>query len=389
MMLCLFSNSQKALCCFCLFIGICLTGCVANGQPDKPLLAELREKGLALPVKDVFRIEQQPHHLQERRAEMVPGYSHVVKALAGERTRLSGRFSRADSSEKERIESEALEFIEDSFRFLLFPLWAGGKWSLGGRADNPQSGPMACGYFLERMMRDLGFNIRPIKGYTMGQLATDEMMWSFKGRYQENLRNWKGFEAYLKSEGPGLYLVGLSSRWGHVLFLRYTSKDPPLLYHSGPGLHGLKVQVDPAEEYIRDLMKPHVIHAAKINREMARKWLARAPIQPVKCKTFGSRAARKRSRLAQVQENLRRLGFYSGSIDGKFGPGTRSAIGRFQKSSGMPVTLLPNGQTMKSLEVAVAGIGVRTASTTVKYKSDGRLRGDAPVPMNSNIREAK
>lgn len=388
-MYCLFPRLLKSLYCLCLVFGICFTGCVAKGQPDSSPAAKLREKGLALPVEDVFRIEQQPHHLQERRVAIVPGYSDVVKALARERIRLSGCFSRAHGSEKERIENEALELIEYSFRFLLFPFWAGGKWSLGGRVQSPQSGPMACGYFLERLMTDLGFNIRPIKGYTMGQLATDEMMWSFKGRYQKNLRNWEGLEAYLKSKGSGLYLLGLSSRWGHVLFLRYPPKGQPLLYHSGPGTHGLMVQVDPAESYVRYLMKPHVIHAAKINRDMAKKWLTGEPIRPVKCKTFGSRAVRKRSSVAQVQANLRRLGVYSGSMDGKFGPGTRNAIGRFQKTSGIPETLLPDGQTIKNLEAAVSVAGVRTASATVKNKADGRPQGNGPARRNLSMGEAK
>ena len=368
-------NRFKYLLIICLMFSIVLTVHTAQCQEDVSLTTKMRKNGLALQKGDVLRIENHPHYMLTRKMAMVPLYPNIVKAVAEERTRMGKRFSKVGKLGKTRVENDALKFIEESFRYLLFPVWAGGKWSLGGRAKSPQSGPMACGYFLERMMKDLGFNIRPIKGYTMGQLATDEMMWSFRGKYQKNLRNWKGLETYLKSEGPGLYLVGISSRWGHVLFLRYSPEGPPLLYHSGPGTHGLKVQVDPAKEYIRDLMKPHVIHAAKINRQMAAKWLAGTAIEPVKCKTFGSLAARKGSIVVQAQRKLKRLGIYKGSIDGSFGPRTRSALKQFQKSRGLPVTLLPDRQTIKNLTGAVAQSGARTIS----------VAGMPPYASNRNV----
>ena len=40
----------------------------------------------------------------------------------------------------------------------------------------------------------------------------------------------------------------------------------------------------------------------------------------------------------QVQETLRRLGYYKGNADSVFGPGTREAIRRFQRSIGTRIT---------------------------------------------------
>lgn len=39
-----------------------------------------------------------------------------------------------------------------------------------------------------------------------------------------------------------------------------------------------------------------------------------------------------------VQRTLARIGYYNGPIDGVFGPGTRDAIARFQRSRGLKVT---------------------------------------------------
>lgn len=44
------------------------------------------------------------------------------------------------------------------------------------------------------------------------------------------------------------------------------------------------------------------------------------------------------TRLLQVQENLRRLGYYRGHVDGMNGPGTRNAIRAYQVDRGLPVT---------------------------------------------------
>jgi peptidoglycan hydrolase-like protein with peptidoglycan-binding domain len=44
------------------------------------------------------------------------------------------------------------------------------------------------------------------------------------------------------------------------------------------------------------------------------------------------------ARLVQVQDNLRRLGYYRGVVDGIIGEGTRSAIRSYQIDRGLPVT---------------------------------------------------
>jgi peptidoglycan hydrolase-like protein with peptidoglycan-binding domain len=42
--------------------------------------------------------------------------------------------------------------------------------------------------------------------------------------------------------------------------------------------------------------------------------------------------------LVQVQDNLRRLGYYNGQVDGLNGTGTRNAIRSYQMDRGLPVT---------------------------------------------------
>jgi peptidoglycan hydrolase-like protein with peptidoglycan-binding domain len=42
--------------------------------------------------------------------------------------------------------------------------------------------------------------------------------------------------------------------------------------------------------------------------------------------------------MAQVQENLRRMGYYRGQVDGLSGPSTRAAIRAYQIDRGLQVT---------------------------------------------------
>ncbi|MBA2431416.1 MAG: peptidoglycan-binding protein [Chthoniobacterales bacterium] len=53
--------------------------------------------------------------------------------------------------------------------------------------------------------------------------------------------------------------------------------------------------------------------------------------------------------LRNVQIELRRMGYYRGAIDGLIGPMTRSALTRFQRDNGLPVTRRIDGPTLASL----------------------------------------
>ena len=52
---------------------------------------------------------------------------------------------------------------------------------------------------------------------------------------------------------------------------------------------------------------------------------------------------------AQVQRSLAQQGYYYGPIDGILGPGTRSAIQRYQIDHGLAVTATIDEQTLATL----------------------------------------
>lgn len=51
----------------------------------------------------------------------------------------------------------------------------------------------------------------------------------------------------------------------------------------------------------------------------------------------------------QLQERLQQLGYYQGTLDGEFGPGTRDAVVAFQKRNGLSADGLAGEETQRVL----------------------------------------
>jgi peptidoglycan hydrolase-like protein with peptidoglycan-binding domain len=68
----------------------------------------------------------------------------------------------------------------------------------------------------------------------------------------------------------------------------------------------------------------------------------------------------------EAQERLRRLGLYSGPVDGLWGPETRSAMERFQRGRGMAVTARLDDPTLAAIRAA------ETAPLTLSDPTDVR-----------------
>jgi peptidoglycan hydrolase-like protein with peptidoglycan-binding domain len=61
--------------------------------------------------------------------------------------------------------------------------------------------------------------------------------------------------------------------------------------------------------------------------------------------------------VAALQTDLQAAGYYTGEIDGLYGPGTIDAVERLQAATGLPVTGLPDPATQAALNAALGGIG--------------------------------
>ena len=67
----------------------------------------------------------------------------------------------------------------------------------------------------------------------------------------------------------------------------------------------------------------------------------------------------------QIQQKLRQLGLYSGSVDGVYGTATQKAVRQFQKNCGITADGIAGPQTLKYL-----GLGGGSTSSTNGYSSN-------------------
>ncbi len=317
-------------------------------------LEEMRGKGLALNYDQITNIESDPFKLEDQKKSIALKYNDILTEIESYRDHFRELYNSSppDSKERTNLILNAKHFIEMAAQYLLFPVWAGGDWDFNGISKVPQQNPIACGWYLQKIMEALGFKISKADGMHMAQLANDEMVWSYSCKYSENLETWENLKSFIESEGYGVYFIGLSKGWGHVLFLIYDRNGQMTLNHAGPTPGGTYVSYNDAEEYIKNWMKPELIHAAKLDNSLIRRWFTGDPIYPIKTRSYAWEQSGSNKRVAEAQQLLEKIGIFNDEIDYVFGVKTRAALLQFQNENGLKSTQLPDDVTLEKLRLA-------------------------------------
>ena len=90
------------------------------------------------------------------------------------------------------------------------------------------------------------------------------------------------------------------------------------------------------------------------------------PAHAIASKTEKSAAASSKGTTREIQQALKNAGFYQGSVDGKLGPQTRSAIKEFQRVHGLTDDGVVGKQTWAKLRAYLDMSGTGEASVAVK-----------------------
>ena len=98
----------------------------------------------------------------------------------------------------------------------VFPFWYGTPWAFSGTSETPQSGHIACGYFVTTTLRDMGLPIERVK---LAQAASETMIRRLV--YQRSIshhsnRSLTQFSTELTKASSGLYIVGLDNHTGFI-----------------------------------------------------------------------------------------------------------------------------------------------------------------------------
>ena len=108
-------------------------------------------------------------------------------------------------------EKKLIAYISDS----LLPCWYGTPWDFNGITQQPQTGKIACGYFVTTVLQDAGMPIERVK---LAQCASQQMIEAtctdiskYSNKPLEN------FIEEVQKKGPGLYITGLDNHTGFIL----------------------------------------------------------------------------------------------------------------------------------------------------------------------------
>jgi hypothetical protein len=132
-------------------------------------------------------------------------------------------FEACKNSPAEENKKRLTHFIADS----LLPCWYGTPWDFNGTTQTPQTGAIACGYFVTTTLRDAGMKIDRVK---LAQCASEQLVKTTCTDLQRfSNRSLEDFVAAVKKNGFGLYITGLDNHTGFI----YNDGREVYFIHSG------------------------------------------------------------------------------------------------------------------------------------------------------------
>ncbi|AXG70365.1 hypothetical protein KORDIASMS9_02604 [Kordia sp. SMS9] len=133
-------------------------------------------------------------------------------------TRDRSYFSKKLRHGKQKTIDSAAAYLYDKLLNELIPHWYGTPWDFNGHTNIPNSGEIACGYFVSTTLKHLGFKLNR---YKMAQQAGLNEAMTLQAK--NNLKIYRNISQNdLKTKinqvyRDGLYFVGLSNHVGYVL----------------------------------------------------------------------------------------------------------------------------------------------------------------------------
>jgi len=144
-------------------------------------------------------------------------YSLLLKDICRMQKEYLQKYSAADLLGKDSVVQNAREYLINKLSMEMFPYWYGTQWDYNGMTRIPNEGKISCGYFVTNILTDLGFLIPRIK---WAQSASEVFI--KKLSIESEIKRFINkpileVEAYLKSAGNGIYLVGLDIHVGFII----------------------------------------------------------------------------------------------------------------------------------------------------------------------------
>lgn len=126
-------------------------------------------------------------------------------------------YAEADETRKKILVREARTRLENALLQDVFPAWYGTDWAFSGTSVTPGEGKIACGYFVSTCLVQVGFKVNRVK---LAQQPSQRIIESFMDKSDRKIladgKPMSVIREYLKSQGDGIYIVGLDRHVGFV-----------------------------------------------------------------------------------------------------------------------------------------------------------------------------
>lgn len=142
-------------------------------------------------------------------------YGALKQRIASDRVAFQRRYERSDLTGRKAILDSARTYLFDRITVDLLPAWYGTPWDFNGTTRIPGQGKIACGYFVNTILQDAGFNLPRIKWSQEAAEPITLKLTSTIKRFRD--RPVSEVDTYIRSQGDGLYKVGLDSHVGFIV----------------------------------------------------------------------------------------------------------------------------------------------------------------------------
>lgn len=143
-------------------------------------------------------------------------YPLILKNIASKRGDFLKSYKLAKTADnKKKVINQARNYLNEVLPQEVFPAWYGTPWSFNGNAARPLQGTIACGSFVENVLKNVGFAIDSRMSAQPSEYIIKNIC--EKQKISRFLQVPIGpFNTAVQSMGEGVYLVGLDR---HVGFL--------------------------------------------------------------------------------------------------------------------------------------------------------------------------
>lgn len=162
--------------------------------------------------------------------KFIQSYEKRKQNVVNVKNKFNAELELNGSDESNGILDEALISFEQILLDSIIETWYGTKWDFYGTSTVPDSGSIACGYFVTTTLLHSGVKLNRVR---LSQCASEEMIKTLVER--EDIKRYSNYsiEKYImaiKKAGKGIYITGLDN---HTGFTWYDGKEVWFIHSSG------------------------------------------------------------------------------------------------------------------------------------------------------------